>query len=127
MSSFQRKFLIFFFFAHDQGKDSSKDGLGEQKKTMTPIIEILPPKPKPQLVPLDPRSKDFDREQYKKKMIEAYEKQRLENEEILRERKVREDKGLAPIIYLPYVPERTPKSQDNQSGGNKKKSRWWKK
>merc|ERR1711907_160015 len=47
----------------------------------------------------DPRkSPTFNEEEYKRKMIEAYEKQQQENAEILRQRKEREAQGLPPIL-----------------------------
>jgi len=66
----------------------------------------------------DPRkSPSFNEEDYKRKMIEAYEKQQQENAEILRQRKEREAQGLPPVLELPHVAERKPRP--------KKKKRWW--
>ena len=58
----------------------------------------------------DPKSEDFDKDEYKRKMIEAYEMQQKENEEILRRKKEREAQGLPAIIEIPYVPERPKKN-----------------
>ena len=88
----------------------------EQDSAAEKVVEILPPVPKVQLPPLDPLSKDFDKEEYKRKMIAAYELQKLENEKILHSIKERESQGLPPIIYIPFVPERKAKSP---------KKRWW--
>lgn len=62
-------------------------------------------------------------------MIEAYEKQRRENEEILRKRKEREAAGLPPIVEIPFVAERPRRqssaSVQDASSAAKKKKRWW--
>mmetsp|Transcript_870 Transcript_870/g.3200 ORF Transcript_870/g.3200 Transcript_870/m.3200 type:complete len:534 (+) Transcript_870:167-1768(+) len=77
---------------------------------------------------VDPHNAEFSEEDYKKKMIEAYEKQQRENEAILRRRKEREAAGLPPLVEIPYVPER-PKRQSvtpsTSEANAKKKKRWW--
>merc|ERR1712173_155234 len=77
------------------------------RKNLKPIIQIVKPVPKLKpVVSLDPKSPDFDKQSYKRQMIEAYERQYEENLEILKKRKEREQQGLPPIVYVPYVPER---------------------
>ena len=85
---------------------------------------------KDSIASVDPHNAEFSEEDYKKKMIEAYEKQRRENEEILRKRKEREAAGLPPIVEIPFVAERPKRqssasSQDAPSNSSKKKKRWW--
>ena len=85
----------------------------------------------------DPKRKNFDREEYKRKMtdayelqqkenqynrkmIETYELQQKENEEILRRKKEREAQGLPAIIEIPFVPEQ-PKNNPRNSNVELKK------
>eukprot|EP01094_Clydonella_sp_ATCC50884_P027737 TRINITY_DN8091_c0_g1_i1.p1 TRINITY_DN8091_c0_g1~~TRINITY_DN8091_c0_g1_i1.p1 ORF type:complete len:446 (-),score=191.55 TRINITY_DN8091_c0_g1_i1:755-2092(-) len=68
--------------------------------------------------PLDPRSKDFDKDAYKQAMIEKYQQQQKENEEILRKRREMEATGQAVPLDLPFVPERPVKK-----GGKKTKKK----
>lgn len=89
---------------------------------MKPIIQIVKPTPKLQpVVSLDPNSEAFDKESYKKQMIEAYERQREENEKIRKEQQEREKQGLPPIVYIPYVPERRKKKKWRFGAGKKEK------
>jgi len=83
------------------------EGDAGPKKNLKPIIQFVKPVPKLKpVVSLDPRSPDFDKQSYKRQMIEAYERQYEENLEILKKRKEREQQGLPPIVYVPYVAER---------------------
>jgi len=59
-------------------------------------------KPNPNVT--DPRSPDFDKEAYKKMMVQAYEQQQRENLELLE--KIRS--GDLPPPVAPDVPDRAP-------------------
>lgn len=70
---------------------------------------------------LDP--KVFNAEDYKRSMVEKYERQKKENEENLKLKKERDAQGLPPIIELPHVPER-PK-MNTVARRKDKKRKWW--
>jgi len=83
----------------------------QKKSAVKPIIQIVKPTKLKPVESLDPKSSDFDQEAYKRQMIEAYQRQQQENEELLRKQKEREEQGLPPVVYVPYVPERPKKKK----------------
>ena len=92
------------------------------------VVTKDPPKRSNSMAQMDPRTKDFDQEAYKRKMLEDYERQQQENAEVLRKKKEREMLGLPPIIEIPFVPERPRRSMTSAppvEKNKKKKKKWW--
>lgn len=89
-------------------------------------LDDVKPPPAKSVQPVDPRSAAFNESDYKKQMMEAYERQQAENAEIRRKMKEREAQGLPPIIELPHVPERPRRHTVAASAPVKKKKKWWK-
>jgi len=72
----------------------------------------------------DPKDPTFDPVEYKRAMIEAYERQQRENAEILRRIKEREARGLPPDNSVPEVhtpPVKTKKEPKTETKKKKKK------
>lgn len=109
--------------------ESPKEDNNNNEKLDTKVDEIeetsaekvIPPKK--EIISIDPRSDTFDEDDYKRKMVEAYERQQRENAEILRKRKEQEAQGLLPVSNeTPQTKEKTSKSTPKS-----KKKRWWRK